>query len=137
LTVPETSTESPTTTPGEEVNTKIPSLVALLESAVGSWIQKPRLLPVDRTAVTMPGTLVTCSSSCGEIQLPPWMSWMRSGPGSPVPPPPSPALPAAGVGSAAAKSPELSSLSAASLRCSEVVFEPPGAAAVSLITAAP
>ena len=73
MTEPDTSTESPTATPGDEVNTKIPSLVAALLSGVGSWIQKP-LLPDVRTPVTMPGTFVTASPSWGETQLLPWMS---------------------------------------------------------------
>lgn len=42
-TVPETVTASPTATVGAEpVKTKMPSLVASLSSASGSWNQKPR-----------------------------------------------------------------------------------------------
>ena len=84
--MPDTRTESPATTVGAEVKTKMPSLVAGLESGSGSWIQKPRLLPCFvRTPVTMPGTLVTCSPLCVASQPESWMSWMRSGPGSPSP----------------------------------------------------
>jgi hypothetical protein len=90
-------------------------------------------------AVTMPGTLVTCSPLCAASQLESWMSWMRSGPGSPspVPPPPPPTLVAPGVGAPEAKSPALLSLSAASLRCTESVLDAPVAGAVSLMTAVP
>jgi hypothetical protein len=84
----------------------------------------------------MPGTLVTCSLLCAASQLESWMSWMRSGPGSPSPvSPPPPALAAPGVGAPAAKSLALLSVSAASLRCTESLFEAPPIGAVSLMTA--
>jgi hypothetical protein len=118
------------------VNTKIPSLVAALLSGVGSWIQKPRL-PAVRTPVTIPGTFVTASPSWGEIQPLPWMSWTRSGPGSPVPVPPPPAFAAAGVGAAAVKSAALLSVSAASVRCTEFVLDAPAIGVPSLIAAVP
>jgi hypothetical protein len=127
--LPETRTESPTATVGAElVKTNRPSLVAGLASGVGSWIQKP-LEPLVRTAVTMPGTLVTAWPFTGETQPAPWMSWMRSGPGCGVPPPP-PEPPAVGVGSPAVKSAPFWSVSAPeALRATEVVLLAAGASA--------
>src|SRR5690349_18374513 len=56
LTVPLTSTESPTFTVGAvDVKTKIPSDVETSASGLGSCIQKP----FDFLAVTMPGTFPT------------------------------------------------------------------------------
>ncbi len=135
--MPLTSTLSPTATVGVElVNTKMPSLVAGLSSAVGSWSQKPLLLVV-RSAVTTPGTLVTAALRCGDRNDVPWMSWMRNGPGVAPPPPPVPLL--VGVGAATVKSTALSSVSVReSARCTEVVFEvAPAAAAPSCTTAPP
>ena len=130
--MPETSTESPATAVVDP-NTNRPSLVAGLASGAGSWIQKP--LP--RLPVTMPGTFVTASPSLGDTKPPPWMSWMRSGPGSPVPVPSPPGLAAPGVGAPAAKSVALLSVSAAADRCTENVLDAPVTGALSLITAVP
>ena len=144
--MPETSTESPTATVGAElVKTNRPSLVAGLSSGVGSWIQKP-FEPLVRTAVTMPGTLVTVSPLCGETQLAPWMSWMRSGPGVGPPSvgvgvgvgsPPPPAAAGVGVGAPPVKSAPFWSVSApAALRASEVVLVVAGASASPSCTTA-
>ncbi len=76
-----TSTASPTAA-GVLVNTKIPEEAAGREaSGVGCWIQKPRLLPWDRTAVTIPATRSTTLPRSGERNPLPWMSWMVFGPG--------------------------------------------------------
>jgi hypothetical protein len=96
--------------------------------------------PVARMPVTMPGTLVTGWPFWGEIQLAPWMSWMRSGPGSvpPPPPPPEPTFGAPGVGASTVKSTPLLSLSAALVRWADVVLLGAGAsAAPSWTTAVP
>src|SRR5262245_57178377 len=134
LTVPVTSTLSPTATVGWElVKTNTPSLVAGLLSGFGSWNQKPLVL----TAVTMPGTDVTCCPTSGERCAAPWMSWMNAlvgggGGGPPLP------VELRGFGVPAVKSTELLSVSVpASERRSAVVFERPGAGLVSELLAAP
>lgn len=62
----------------EPVKTKTASLVAGSASGRGSWNQKPRDEPKERTAVTVPGTSVTCFPASGDIRVRPWMSWMRA-----------------------------------------------------------
>src|SRR5215510_8631583 len=124
-TVPSTSTSSPTFTVGVElVNTNRPSLVAGSESGVGSCIQKPLL----RLAVTMPWTSDTASPSSGDWWAAPWISLMvltgGGGGGS------DPEF--CGSGALAVKSAELLSVSVPSApRLAEVVFDRPGAGAVS------
>ena len=123
VTRPDTSTESPTATVGEVEprNTKIPSLVSGSASAVGSCIQKPRELPVVRTAVTMPGTLVTDCPTIGEIRPVPWMSWMRVDPGTGSVLPPSSAMTVTrGCTTMASPSPPVGRSSTASRRPSDV-----------------
>src|SRR4051794_11107696 len=85
----------------------------------------------------MPGTLLTVCPFCGEIQDVPWMSWMRSGPGS-SPPPPSLVPEFVGVGADELKSVELSSVSAPlAARWVDVVLAVAGAGEPSRITAVP
>ena len=64
------------------VKTKIPDDAAGREpSALVCWIQKPGLLPIVRTAVTIPGTRSTVAPLSSERKPLPWMSWMDFGPG--------------------------------------------------------
>jgi hypothetical protein len=62
--------------------------------------------------------LVTLWPFCGDSQVVPWMSWIRSGPGVPPPPPPPdpPALAAPGVGVPVTKSVPFWSVSAVAVR---------------------
>src|SRR3954451_2672206 len=71
LTLPLTVTLSPTRTVGRElVKTKMPSDVAGSASGVGPGRKKP----LDRLAVTMPGTPATSVSRSGLMWPPPWIS---------------------------------------------------------------
>ena len=81
-TVPDTRTESPTATVGAAAGEDEDALAGG-RVGVGRRVLDPEAAaePDVRTAVTMPGTLVTVSPSSGESQPAPWMSWMRSGPG--------------------------------------------------------
>jgi hypothetical protein len=66
----------------EPVKTKMPEEAAgRPASGLACWIQKPRLLPVDRTAVTIPATRSTTLPRSGERNPLPWMSWIVAGPG--------------------------------------------------------
>lgn len=81
--MPLTSTASPTATPADEVKTNRPDDAAgRAGSGVGCWIQKPRLEPVERTAVTMPATLLTTVPLTGETNPEPWTSWIVVVPGT-------------------------------------------------------
>lgn len=113
--------------------TKTPSPVRGSASGAVSWIQKPRE-PEVRTAVTTPGTPVTALPSSGETRVVPWMSWIRTVPGSvglpgsPGSSPPPEVSPAAftGDGAAAVRSAALSSVSAnEAARATEAVAEAP------------
>src|SRR6478752_3645902 len=64
------------------VKTKIPDEAAgRLRSGFACWIQKPWLLPVDRTAVTIPGTRSKLAPATRERNPEPWMSWTVVEPG--------------------------------------------------------
>ena len=64
------------------VKTKIPDEAAgRLRSGFACWIQNPWLLPVDRTAVTIPGTRSTVAPATRERNPEPWMSWTVVEPG--------------------------------------------------------
>src|SRR5262245_30537942 len=60
----------------EPVNTNRPSLVRGSLSGLGSWIQNPRLEPVERIAVTIAVT-VTCWIA--DLRLVPWIAWIVVG----------------------------------------------------------
>src|SRR6266508_928967 len=98
----------------------MPSLVDGAASGVGSCIQKPVVV----LAVTMPGTALTVVPRFGDRCAAPWMSWIR------VPPVPLLVV-VCGFGEPVVKSVLLLSLSAAAVRCTEVVFDAVGAVAVS------
>lgn len=97
-----------------------------------SWIQKPRE-PLARTPVTTPGTPVTDVPSSGETRVVPWMSWIRTSPGSvgpgssgSCPPPDVSPLVLTGVGAPAARSAALSSVSASeAARATDAVADAP------------
>ncbi len=104
-------------------------------------------MPVLRTPVTTPGTLVTDSPLCGEIRVVPWMSWTRRLPGAVSvgdgvgegdgSPEPSPVL-LRGLGAEPVKSAELSSVSVKEAsRETEVVLPAPVAGLPSRTTAVP
>ncbi len=119
MTVPETSTESPTATAGvaDPVNTKIASLVAGSLSGRGSCTQKPRAEPKARTAVTVPGTPVTRCPASGDIRVLPWMSWIRTGAGGTAPARGAAALTAGGAASSPPASAVAISAATAAGRC--------------------
>ncbi|CAM5269635.1 hypothetical protein SBADM41S_12359 [Streptomyces badius] len=107
-------------------------------SGAVSWIQKPRE-PLVRTPVTMPGTPVTAVPSSGETRVAPWMSWIRTSPGSvgpgssgSWPPPDVSPFALTGVGAPAERSAALSSVSASeAARATDAVAEAPGTGAAA------
>ncbi len=131
-TVPLTVTASPTFTVGAElVKTNRPSLVAGSASGCGSWNQNP-LPPL---AVTTPVTLATSLPFIGDRCAEPWMSWILASTGSGSG---GVEVSVFGDGLTAANSVLLLSVSAVgTLRVADVVFDRPGAAAVSKSLAVP
>ncbi len=89
--------------------------------------------------MTMPGTPVTCSPSCGESQLGALdvVDAQRAGLGAASSASAARCSPRRASGSAPLKSAELSSLSAPAFRCAEAVLDAPAAGAVSRMAAVP